>query len=140
MVPKPRRASSGVPTMNFLIHAHHFTSSQPFSKRMADPFYFTKENNRNGTFISSIKDIEKNLWTWYLYQTFMDIYIIDVTLVKVFKSSVRFTEVGRDGNYWDGEKILTRFWFWSSQQPGLSNQSCCIHILLKQCKLKPMQT
>ena len=62
---------------------------------MADPFYFTKENNRNGTFISSIKDIEKNLWTWYLYQTFMDIYIINVTLVKVFKSSVRFTEVGR---------------------------------------------
>lgn len=66
-----------------------------FLKEWQTHFILQKENNRNGTFISSIKDIEKNLWTWYLYQTFMDIYIIDVTLVKVFKSSVRFTEVGR---------------------------------------------
>lgn len=43
------------------------------------------------------------------YCVFIRSQVIDVTLVKVFKSSVRFTEVGRDGNYWDGKKILTRF-------------------------------
>lgn len=95
MVPKPRRASSGVPTMNFLIHAHHFTSPQPFSKRMAEPFYFTKENNRNGTFISSIKVIEKNV-----SQTFMDMVFISLMLPWLrFSSQVlglqRWVEMGK---------------------------------------------
>ena len=40
---------------------------------MAEPFYFTKENNRNGTFISSIKVIEKNV-----SQTFMDMVFISL--------------------------------------------------------------